>query len=198
MRHLLLVSAALILTPVAASAQILDEVRLGVTAHNICVANCDNANKEDGPNISAEIQFSSPALLRLIFSPKPYIMASANTAGKTSFAGGGLNWQWTFAEGWAIEPGLGYVIHDGDNLNFPFPQGDPRNDPVSAENLFLGSRDLFRTSLALNRDFGERWGVQLMYEHLSHGQILGNGRNQGIDNAGVRLRYRFGGDAQGM
>ncbi len=192
MRHLLLISAALILTPATATAQAIDEIRLGVAAHNICGLECNNANKEDGPNISAEIQFASPGLFRLILSPRPYIVASANTAGKTSFAGAGLNWQWAFAEGWAIEPGLGYVIHDGDNLNFPFPQGDPRNDPVSAENVFLGSRDLFRVSVSLNRDLGPRWGVQLMYEHLSHGQILGNGRNQGMDNAGVRLRYRFG------
>jgi lipid A 3-O-deacylase len=192
MPRILLVCSALILIPAAASAQRLDEVRLGVVVHNICGIECSNADKEDGPNISGEIQFASPGFSRLILSPKPYLVASVNTAGKTSFGGAGLNWQWAFAERWSLEPGLGYVIHDGDNLNFPFPQGDPRNDPVSAENLFLGSRDLFRLSLSVNRDLGERWGMQLMYEHLSHGQILGSGRNQGIDNAGLRLRYRFG------
>jgi lipid A 3-O-deacylase len=31
-----------------------------------------------------------------------------------------------------------------------------------------------------------------MFEHLSHGQILGKGRNQGIDNVGVRVIYRLG------
>ena len=30
-----------------------------------------------------------------------------------------------------------------------------------------------------------------MYEHLSHGQVLGNGRNQGIDNIGLRVSYTF-------
>jgi hypothetical protein len=44
------------------------------------------------------------------------------------------------------------------SLTFPYPQGDPRNDPVSASTVFFGSRDLFRTSLALNRD-GDKWGV---------------------------------------
>jgi lipid A 3-O-deacylase len=33
----------------------------------------------------------------------------------------------------------------------------------------------------------------LIYEHLSHGQILGNGRNQGLDTLGLRVAYRFGG-----
>lgn len=175
----------------AAQAGPVDEIRLGVVAHNVCIANCDNANKEDGPNINGEIVFKSPEFLNIIWSPKPYVMGSVNTAGDTSFGGVGLQWDWEFAEGWAIEPGVGYVIHDGE-LTFPYPQGDPRNDPISATTVFFGSRDLFRTSLSLNKDLGEKWGVQLMYEHLSHGQILGEGRNQGLDNIGVRVRYRLG------
>lgn len=175
----------------AAQAGPVEEVRLGVVAHNVCIANCDNANKEDGPNINGEIVFASPDFLNILWSPSPYVVASVNTAGDTSFGGFGLQWDWEFAEGWAIEPGVGYVIHDGE-LTFPFPQGDPRNDPISETTVFFGSRDLFRTSLSLNKDLGEKWGVQLMYEHLSHGQILGSGRNQGLDNIGVRLRYRLG------
>lgn len=175
----------------AAQAGGIDEIRLGVVAHNVCIANCDNANKEDGPNINGEMVFKSPEVLKILWSPKPYVMGSVNTAGDTNFGGVGLQWDWEFAEGWAIEPGVGYVLHDGE-LTFPFPQGDPRNDPISETTVFFGSRDLFRTSLSLNRDLGEKWGVQLMYEHLSHGQILGSGRNQGLDNIGVRVRYRFG------
>ena len=55
----------------------------------------------------------------------------------------------------------------------------------------MGSDDLFRTSLALTYDFNEDWAAQLMYEHYSHGQILGNGRNQGMDNIGIRIAYTF-------
>lgn len=175
----------------AAQAGPVEEVRLGVVAHNVCIANCDNANKEDGPNINGEIVFASPDFLNILWSPNPYVMGSVNTAGDTSFGGFGLQWDLEFANGWAIEPGVGYVIHDGE-LTFPYPQGDPRNDPISETTVFFGSRDLFRTSLSLNKDLGEKWGVQLMYEHLSHGQILGSGRNQGLDNVGLRVRYRLG------
>lgn len=178
------------LPALAAQAGPVDEIRLGVTQHNICILDCDNADKEDGPNINGEIVFNSPDILDIIWSPRPYVMGSVNTAGDTSFGGAGLHWNFDFADGWSLEPGVGYVIHDGE-LSFPFPQGDPRNDPISETTVFFGSRDLFRTSLSLNRDLGEKWGVQVMYEHLSHGQILGNGRNQGIDNIGVRLIYRF-------
>lgn len=191
MRHIPLLIATLAAVPGAASAQVLDEARFGVTAHNTCILYCDNSNKEDGPNLNGEIVLNSPDFLDLVWSPRPYAMASVNTAGDTSFAGAGLYWNWDFAGGWSFEPGLGYVVHDGE-LDFPFPQGDPRNDPVSAETVFLGSRDLFRTSLALNRDLSGPWGVQLLFEHYSHGQILGNGRNQGLDNIGVRVRYAFG------
>lgn len=174
-----------------ANAQLVDEARIGVMQHNICVIDCKNADKEDGPNIEGEIVFASPDILSIILAPRPYIVGSYNTAGDTNFGGVGLLWNWDFAQGWSLEPSLGYVIHDGANES-PFPQGDPRSDAFARENVYFGSDDLFRTGLALNRDFGPNWGLQLQYEHLSHGQILGNGRNQGIDNLGVRAYWRFG------
>lgn len=167
------------------------EGRIGLTQHNICVADCDNADKESGPNVSGEVVFASPGFLRRAFSPRPYLAASLNTAGDTSFVAAGLHWNWNFAPGWSFEPGFGYAIHNGE-ITFPFPQGDPRNDPVSERTLFFGSRDLFRTSIAITRDLPGPWGAQLMFEHLSHGQVLASGRNPGLDNIGLRLTYSFG------
>lgn len=175
----------------AASAEIVEEVRVGLMQHNVCVTDCDNAEKEESPDLSGEALFASPAVLGFLGSPRPYVIASANLAGGTSYGGAGLQWRWDIAEGWAFEPGVGYIIHDGE-LDFPYPQGDPRNDPISRRNVYFGSRDLFRTSLALNREITDKWGVQLLFEHMSHGQIIGEGRNQGIDNVGVRVTYRFG------
>ena len=190
MRRLVVFLAFAALPAAPASAQMVEEVRFGVMQHNVCVLDCDNANKEQGPDINGEIVFASPDFLDVIGSPRPYVVASVNLSGDTSFGGAGLHWNWKFAEGWSFEPGFGYVIHDGEQ-SFPFPQGDPRNDVISESRVFLGSRDLFRASFALNRDLGDKWGAQLMFEHLSHGQILGNGRNQGIDNVGVRVIYRL-------
>lgn len=173
-----------------ASAGIVEEARIGVTQHNICVIDCDNADKEDGPNVSGELVFATPGFLEWALSPRPYAVASINTAGNTSFGGVGLQWDFGLTENLSIEPGIGYVLHDGATSN-PYPNGDPRALTFSNENVLLGSEDLFRTSLSLNYDFGPKWGAQLMYEHLSHGQILGDGRNQGMDNLGVRLIYKF-------
>jgi lipid A 3-O-deacylase len=169
-----------------------ESVRLGVMAHNICVTDCDNSNKERGPNLNAQIDFSSPGFLKPVGAPRPYVMASVNLSGKTNFAAAGLEWTVQLGDDWTVQPGVGYAMHDGE-LDFPFPQGDPRNDPISADNVFLGSRDLFRSSLAIGRDLGEHWGAEVVYEHYSHGQILDEGRNQGMDMLGVRLRYQFGG-----
>jgi lipid A 3-O-deacylase len=177
----------------AAQAAGVESLRVGVTAHNICLSDCDNANKERGPNINGEVSFDSPGFLKPVFSPKPYVMASVNTAGKTSFAATGLEWQVKLGENWSVETGVGYAVHNGE-IDFPFPQGDPRNNAVSAENVFFGSRDLFRSSLVVGRMMGEQWGLEAVYEHYSHGQILGKGRNQGIDMLGVRVRYWPGED----
>lgn len=170
-----------------------DEIYVGVMQHNICVLDCKNADKEDGPNVEFQVSFDSPGFLRWAGAPQPYIMASANTAGSTSFGGVGLEWRWDFAERWALEPGFGYVIHDGATEN-PFPGGSPENVAFSNENLLLGSKDLFRTSLGLTRDFEGPWEAQLFFEHLSNGQILSSGHNQGIDQLGIRFGYQFGRD----
>ncbi len=167
------------------------ELRVGVMAHNVAIVDAKNADKEGGPNLEAEFVFASPDVLEWAFSPRPYVMGSLNLAGDTSFAGVGLNWRWAFARGWALEPGLGYVLHDGEISN-PYPDGSPEALAFADDHVLLGSRDLFRTSLALSRDFGAHWAGQLFFEHLSHGQILGQGRNQGLDEVGVRAAYRFG------
>jgi hypothetical protein len=169
-----------------------EEVRVGVLAHNIRVTDPKNANKEDGVDVGGELVFGSPDLLSGLASPRPYVALSVNTAGETSYAGVGLIWQWRFAKGWRVEPGFGYVLHSGEKLDNPVPRDQPaRRQAFEDAYLLLGSRDLFRTSIAVTREVSQRWAVQAVFEHLSHGQILGSGRNQGLDMAGVRVVYRF-------
>jgi hypothetical protein len=78
-------------------------------------------------------------------------------------------------------------------IDIPYPPGDPRNTEFANKNVLLGSRDLFRDTLAIERSFGSAFAIQIFYEHLSHGQILGQGRNQGMDELGLRGVIRFGG-----
>jgi lipid A 3-O-deacylase len=181
--------AALTAAPVAHAG--VDEAYVGAMQHNICVTDCKNADKEDGPAIEFQVSFDSPGFLDWAGSPRPYALASVNVAGETSFAGVGVEWRWDFAEGWALQPGFGYVVHDGETNN-PFANGTPEAAAFADEHVLLGSRDLFRTSLALTRDFDGPWEGQILFSHLSHGQILDNGRNQGMDQLGLRFGYQFG------
>ena len=181
-------SAAAVIAP-AATAQI-DSIRVGVMEHNISVIDCKNADKEGGVNVVGDVRFNSPDFLTWAGAPHPYVMASVNIEGNTSYGGVGLEWDFEFAKGWHFEPGFGYVVHDGD-INNPYANGTPESAAFAEENVLLGSEDLFRTSLALSWDVSANFALQGIYEHLSHGQILGSGRNQGLDEIGVRAVWRF-------
>jgi lipid A 3-O-deacylase len=167
------------------------EMRVGVMAHNVRLIDPKNANKEAGPNVEAEVVFGAPDALHWAGSPHPYLLASANTQGNTSYAAAGLEWQWRFAEGWALQPGFGIAVHDGKTDN-PFPNGSPQSLAFQNAHVLLGSRTLFHPTLSLSRDISDHVAVEFAYEHLSNGQILHHGRNQGLDEAGIRLSYKFG------
>jgi len=167
----------------------IDEFRIGVT-HNFNVEHDQLADGREGDSVQGELVWSSPELFGIIGSPRPYVVGSLNTEGKTSFVGAGVLWRWNFARHWAFEPGIGFIVHNGE-LDNPFPDGSPQAAQFQSEHQLLGSQDLFRVTLALERSFGEHSALQLYYEHASHGQVLDRGRNQGLNNIGLRYVWRF-------
>ena len=190
-----LLSATLLLTLAGAAfapayAKV-EEVRLGVVG-NIRSDHGDIVGGKYGAlNAEIDIVSSSPDFLNIIGSPRPYLFASIPTADDgVTFGGVGLYWRNEFVQDWAFELGFGYIIHDGEVDNIYAP-GTPEAVAFEAEHQLLGSRDLFRTSMALERELGERAALQLYWEHMSHGQILDEGRNQGLDYVGLRFLYRF-------
>ena len=195
---LLAAAAGAVMTGAPAAVAQVDSIRLGVMKHNICVIadnflgqiDCSNADKEDGPSVTAELRFRSPDFLAWAASPHPYVIASVNTRGNTSYIAAGLEWDLQLAEGWRLEPGFGYALHDGE-VNNRFPNGTPESTEFDAQHVLFGSRDLFRTSLALTWELSADFALQGIYEHLSHGQILGEGRNQGLDQVGLRAVWNF-------
>jgi len=161
-----------------ALAEDLEVERVSVGMTN-CAVRCNTLSKSAGPNAEWEVVLESPDLLNGIGSPSPYLVASINTAGETSFAGGGLQWRRDLTDDWALEASFGYVLHSG------------YIEDATREHVSLGSRDLFHISLGVVRDLPGPWEATLLVEHLSHGQIIGRGRNQGLDQIGLRLGYRL-------
>jgi lipid A 3-O-deacylase len=168
------------------------EVRGALYAHNVETNVSKNAGKEDGPDVQAEILWDSPRWLGFAASPRPSAVISINTQGETSFAGVGLDWSFPIGERFSVDPYLGYVIHTSDPLENPYaPSDSVRRAKFNAEELALGSRDLFRLGFAVSYRHNEKWTSSVVYEHLSHGHMLGGSKNQGLDNVGIRLGRTF-------
>lgn len=180
-----------VLNSTPASAKV-SEARIGVFAHNVETNVAKNAGKEGGQDIQAELLFDSPDWLKIIAAPRPALVVSLNTEGETSFAGVSLDWRFPLTKAISIDPYLGYIVHTGDPLNNPYgPADSVRRAAFNAQELALGSRDLFRLGFALSYDLAPSWTTAVVYEHLSHGHILGGEKNQGLDNLGIRLGRKF-------
>lgn len=191
-----LICAAALSFAAPASARIVDEVRIGVAAHNVRLGggDSDDANDpgqsdEGGPDLELEI-VSSQLHLGWLGAPRPYALLSANLKGDTSYAAAGLAWRWRFAQHWTLEPSLGLAVHDGATHN-PYAPGDPRAEDYAREHQLLGTRVLFREMLALDRQLGEHHAVGLVIEHLSNGGALfGQDDNQSLNEIAVRYTLR--------
>ena len=163
---------------------------IGLLVHSVPASDIKNSDKESGLDIQAQVNFTPPGFFKYALSPEPYLIATLNTNGDTSYAGFGFQWDFGFLEKWHFNPAVGYVIHTGDT-NEPYTRADPRYQAYLDEHLLLGSKDLFRLALAVSREIGPNLEAEISLEHLSHGFIIGDGRNQGLDNAGVRLIYKY-------
>jgi lipid A 3-O-deacylase len=185
--------AALVATASAAAASAsvfgIDEVRVGAYKHDVTVFNSGTGGKESGVNIQGEIVFDSPLLLAPLLKPRPYANFSANSDGGTNFGGVGLSWQTPQARKFFGGVDFGVVIHDGVK-ELPADPANLDRQRLAEERAILGSRSLFRTALSAGYRVSDSIDMAVVFEHLSHGQILGSGKNEGLDNIGVRIAWR--------
>ncbi|MCW5724277.1 MAG: acyloxyacyl hydrolase [Maricaulaceae bacterium] len=189
MRHLASAASAAVLLFAAAAPAVADdswEFRLGVTRHDLV------RSIEDGPNLTIGVLAPSPDALSWAFSPRPYLYGSFNLSGRTNFGVLGLAWTIPLTDRFSAELAGGVAYHDGvKDFDRSAPPDDPTRIRLASTRALLGSRVLFHSSLGLDYALTDTMRVGVYYEHLSHGQILGNGRNQALDNAGVRVGWRF-------
>lgn len=136
---------------------------------------------EDGVAVQIGYRFAPVEGLRAIGSPEPYVFASVNLQGDTSFAGAGLGWKAELGPVY-LRPGIGLVIHDAPSL---------RVDPATRLRTDLGSRVLFAPELAIGTDVTKRLSVEASWVHVSNAQLLDSDQNPGIDTMGVRFNWRL-------
>jgi len=165
----------------------LDEIRIGAVAHDL------TEHAEDGPQITIEALFDSPGFLDWAWSPKPYLYGSFNTQGFTNLGAAGLAWQVEPVDRLRFEASFGISYNDGVDDVTELDPGDPVRIRLAETRALLGSHWLFRSQFGADVAVTERIAVGVYYEHFSHGQILASGRNQGLDELGGRIAWRFGG-----
>jgi len=159
----------------------MDEVKLGVLAHDIRFL---GNHVEPGADINVEVLFPSPALLRVLWAPRPHLGLSLNTAGATDYAYVGLTWSgrpWrpllALPEGLFVAGSLGGGVHDG-HCNAAPP-----------ERKVLGSRLLFRESVEAGYQLTRRVSLSVMLDHVSNAGLATH--NQGLTNFGARIGVTF-------
>ena len=156
------------------------EAFVGVLAHEVETP-LTFAVDESGADIELGYRFARQDALGFLGKPQPYLIASINTDGDTSFVGGGLSWRLDAGPVY-VRPGVGLVVHDGPDLRF---------DPATGRRSDLGSRVLFEPELSVGTDLTERLSAEATWVHISHAQVFNSEQNPGIDMMGVRLNLRM-------
>ena len=93
---------------------------------------------------------------------------------------------------------MGLAVHDGYDIVPDYaepgisPEEFDRRVALRSERIEFGSQVLFEPEIALGYRLTEQASVELSYVHLSNGQIFHQGKNEGLDEVGIRFTYRFG------
>jgi lipid A 3-O-deacylase len=153
---------------------ILDEVRLGVLAHDI-----EPNPNESGVDFNIELLFKRPAgtyrssLANILLRPRFHVGSSINLDGDTNQVYAGLTWDMPLAEKLTLEVSFGGALHDGPT------------DATGGHSY--GCALNFRESISLGYRLNDRWRVYGTVTHMSNGGLCD--LNSGLTSAGVRFGY---------
>lgn len=179
------------------------EAFVGVYKHDVTfigkAVGLGAAGREDGADIHLGYRTNKLENLRWLGKPQVHAMVSINTNNTSNFVAAGFDWKVDFGQpgGFYLRPGMGLAYTDG-KAKLPPANAPGLSDEERARRTYLyyhriefGSHVLFEPELALGYQVSDKLSVELSYTHLSNGQIFHQGKNQGLDDAGVRLVYAF-------
>jgi hypothetical protein len=191
--------AVVFVSPAAAG-----EALLGVYAHDVTFLGdafgVGSAGRENGDGADLEFGLRSDRIGVLSWLGRPQAQAfmSLNTQGLSNFGAVGLTWPIKLSHTFYIRPGLGLALTDGKAglppVNAPgiSPEEIQRRLELFEHRIDFGSKVLFEPEIGVGAHLNPRWDAELSWVHISNGEIFHHGKNQGLDDAGLRLVYRFG------
>jgi lipid A 3-O-deacylase len=162
-------------TPSSNSAKgILSEIRVGALWHD---QGPFSHRKEEGSDGNLEILFTSPDILKAIWSPRPHVGLSVNSGDDTNQAYLGLTWEYGFSGNFFVNGSLGGAYHDGSKVT-------DRRDKKS-----LCYSILFRESVDVGYRFTGAHALMLHIDHISNAKLCST--NEGLESVGIRYGYHF-------
>ena len=202
MKKALFAAAACAAVAVAAPA-FAGEAFVGVYKHDVTfignAVGLGAAGREDGVDVHLGYRTDRIESLRWLGKPQVHAMISINSENTSNFVAAGFDWKINLGKpgGFYLRPGMGLAYTDG-KAGLPPANAPGLTDEERARRTELyytridfGSKVLFEPELALGYRFNEKVSGELSYTHLSNGQIFHQGKNQGLDDVGVRLVYKF-------
>jgi hypothetical protein len=178
------------------------EAFVGVYAHDVTfigdLVGLGAAGREGGADIHLGYRTGRIDGLKLIWRPQVHVFGSVNTEGTSNFVAAGFDWRVPLGGKFYFRPGIGLALTDGKTglppANVPGLTVEElaRRTKLYYTRIDFGSHVLFEPEFALGVDLNDRVALEASYTHLSNGQIFHQGKNQGLDDAGVRLVYKFG------
>ncbi len=165
----------MILCGVKSQAFPVDELRIGLLYHDLGL--WGGSSQEEGIDFNGELIFSPSAEI-LGGRLRPNLGFSLNDQGDTSKIYGGGVLEYSPADTWFIDLGLGLTVHNGET-----------NDGNSEQSNQLGSRILFRLAIEAGFAIRERHRISLLFDHISNAYLADP--NEGLDTLGIRYGWRF-------
>jgi hypothetical protein len=179
---------------------------LGAYAHDVTyigkVVGSGAAGREGGADIELGVRSDRIEALSVIGAPQAHAFVSINTDNTSNFVAAGLSWPIPLGETFYFRPGLGLAYTDG-KAGLP-PVNAPGLTPAEIQRrlalyntrIDFGSHMLFEPELNIGAHVTDRLSVELSWVHISNGEVFHHGKNQGLDDTGVRLVYALGARGQ--
>jgi lipid A 3-O-deacylase len=182
------------------------ELILGAYAHDVTyigkVVGSGAAGREGGADIELGIRSDRIEAWRIIGAPQAHAFVSLNTNNTSNFVAAGLSWPIRISERLYFRPGLGLAYTDGKAglppVNAPglAPDEIQRRLHLYLTRIDFGSKMLFQPEVNLGVHLTDRLSAELSWVHISNGEIFHHGKNQGLDDTGVRVIYALGARGQ--